>query len=132
MKATGMLLLTAVVVGAAVLLASGGGAYAQRASSFQNSCTDTHVRGSLLEARCRRIDGSWSRTAIEIPGVENIDGRLQFTGVAHSNYQLTCREIEAFGSTLSAVCRRIDGAWSRSSIQIPMIANINGELRYEP
>ncbi|HXY58000.1 MAG TPA: CVNH domain-containing protein [Methylocystis sp.] len=131
MKAASGVLTSVMGVAAFVLLAAGASAArAQPASTFQNSCTDTHIRGALLMARCRRMDGGWRGTSIEIPGVENIDGQLRFTGIPRSNFQLSCEHIQAFGSTLSAVCRRRDGSWGESSIQIPMIENINGELRY--
>jgi len=106
-------------------------AAAQTPSSFQTTCADVSVHGSTLSATCRRIDGSWSRTAIAIDGVENINGNLQYTGASPSSYQLTCKKIGASGDLLVATCARIDGRWQRTSMPIPGIANIDGVLRYE-
>jgi hypothetical protein len=47
-------------------------------SSFQNSCARIGVAGSTLFADCRRIDGSFNRTSIAIPGIANINGVLRY------------------------------------------------------
>ncbi len=106
------------------------GAHAQP-SSFQRTCRSIGVTGATLHATCRRINGSWNRTAIQIRGIENINGSLRVTGGGASSYQLTCRNIGANGDVLFATCRRVDGAWQPTSIHIPDIANIDGVLRYE-
>ena len=107
-------------------------AHAQQMSSYQDSCHHIRVQGATLYADCRRIDGSFNNTAIEIRGIANIDGNLQFSSMAQpSSYQLTCRHIRVFGATLTALCRRIDGTWNESSTMIPGIANINGNLQYQ-
>lgn len=49
-----------------------------QASTFQNSCTDIGVAGSTLSANCRRLDGSFNRTSILIPGIENSNGVLRY------------------------------------------------------
>ena len=106
------------------------GAQAQP-SSFQHSCRDIGVAGATLHATCRRINGSWNRTAIQIRGIENINGNLRVAGANPSSYQLSCRNIGANGDVLFATCRRVDGAWQPTSVHILDIANIDGVLRYE-
>src|SRR5205823_10105717 len=43
-------------------------------SSFQDSCSDISVAGSTLSANCRKVDGSFNRTSILIPGIANNNG----------------------------------------------------------
>jgi hypothetical protein len=47
-------------------------------SSYQATCGDIRVRGDVLLANCRRMDGSWNRSERAIPGIANIDGNLQY------------------------------------------------------
>jgi hypothetical protein len=49
-----------------------------QASTFQDACEDIEVAGKVLSAKCRRIDGGFSKTSIVIPGIENGDGNLQY------------------------------------------------------
>jgi hypothetical protein len=107
-------------------------AQAQQMSTYQDSCRQIRVHGATLAADCRRMDGSFNETAIEIRGIANIDGNLQFSSmVDSSSYQRSCRHIRVTGATLTAVCRRIDGSFIESSILIPGIANIDGNLQYQ-
>jgi hypothetical protein len=107
-------------------------AQAQQMSSYQDSCRHIRVHGATLSADCRRMDGSFNETAIEIRGIENIDGNLQFSSMVQpSSYQITCRHIRVTGATLTALCRRIDGTWNESSALIAGIANIDGNLQYQ-
>jgi hypothetical protein len=71
-----------------------------------------------------------NRTSVRIDGVENINGKLQFTGASPSSYQQTCRDIGADGDTLFATCRQVDGNYQRTSMPIPGIENNNGNLRH--
>jgi hypothetical protein len=107
-------------------------AQAQQVSSYQDRCRHIRVHGATLAAECRRMDGSFNDTAIEIRGIANIDGNLQFSSMADSSsYQITCRHIRVIGATLTAVCRRMDGSFNESSTLIPGIANIDGNLQYQ-
>jgi CVNH domain-containing protein len=49
-----------------------------RPATFQDSCQRILMYGSTLTARCRRVDGSYQRASIELPGISNIDGNLQY------------------------------------------------------
>jgi len=119
------------VLACALLLSTAAAkpAAAQSASTFQNSCVHIFASGDILSADCRGQNGVFTRTSIEIPGIANIDGVLQFTG-DRSSFQNSCRNIRVDGDVLSALCRRGDGAYSPSSIEIPDIVNIDGVLQY--
>jgi hypothetical protein len=122
---------TPLAAGLMAACCTGFSAHAQAPSSFQRSCRDITVSGAVLSAVCRRMDGSWNRTAIQIDGIENIDGHLRVTGGGPSSYQRSCRNMAANGDVLFANCRRMDGSWRPTDIHIPGIANIDGVLRYE-
>jgi hypothetical protein len=106
-------------------------AHAQAPSSYENSCTNISIAGATLVATCRRIDGSLNRTSIVLQGIENIDGRLDFTQPGQTaSFQKSCRDVRIIGATLTATCRRINGSYARTSILVPGISNINGVLQY--
>lgn len=51
--------------------------------SFLNSCSSSSVEGGVLTANCRRINGTYIKSTLDLKtctsGVENIDGTLQCT-----------------------------------------------------
>ncbi len=100
-------------------------------SSYQSSCRNITISSDLLSASCRTISGSYRNSSIRIQGIQNKDGVLDFTrlGVA-SSYQRTCGNIGIAGATLTSSCRRINGTYRSTSILIPGIKNINGDLTY--
>lgn len=108
-----------------------GPAQAVSPSSYQSSCRNISIDGSRLSASCRTIAGNYISSSIYVQGIENKDGRLNFTrlGVA-SSYQRTCNNIGIAGATLTASCRKINGTYEGTSILIPGIKNINGDLTY--
>lgn len=66
-----------------------------------------------------------------LQGIENIDGQLQFTGPGRpASFQDTCHHIRIVGSTVWAECRRVDGSYRLTSINLPGIANNDGHLQY--
>jgi hypothetical protein len=101
-------------------------------SNYQNSCRNLQVEGMILSARCRRINGSYSATSIQIRGIENRDGNLTYlsNSTNYSNYQNSCRKIRVEGAILFAKCRQINGDSRMTSIQIRGIENQNGNLTY--
>jgi hypothetical protein len=104
---------------------------AQATSSFQSSCNNISIAGNALVANCRRVDGSVNRTSIVLEGIENIDGQLQMTGRGRpATFQDSCRHILMYGSTLTARCRRVDGSYEKTSVELPEISNIDGNLQY--
>jgi hypothetical protein len=115
----------------AILCLTTAPAYAQSASTFQNTCTHIFIAGSTLSADCRRMDGAFSPSSIDIPGIANIDGMLQFIGPGQpSSFQNSCGQIRVDGDVLSAVCRIRGGGYNQTSIEIPDIVNIDGVLQY--
>jgi hypothetical protein len=113
------------------LCAASSSAQAEAPSSFQKSCTNITVSGATLQANCRKVDGTWDSTSIEIMGIENINGVLKVTGASPSSYQKTCRDIGINGDVLMATCQKVDGSWQGTSLEVPGIANINGVLKYQ-
>ena len=48
-------------------------------SNYQNSCRNIQVSKTFLSARCRRINGGSNLTSIQIRGIENRDGTLNYS-----------------------------------------------------
>ena len=75
----------AAIAGAAMLLtfvASPVQAQGLPGGSYMQSCTNVRMHGDRLVAECRRMDGGWERTALNVGGCVG--------GVANMNGQLTC------------------------------------------
>jgi hypothetical protein len=58
--------------------------------SYINSCRHIGIRGDRLFADCRRMDGSWQRTALDVAGcvgdIGNLDGRLTCNRAPNGRY----------------------------------------------
>jgi hypothetical protein len=58
--------------------------YGQPRGSYQESCRDVQVSGDRLEAQCRRTDGSWQRSVLNLGNcngdVANLNGQLRCGG----------------------------------------------------
>ncbi len=98
---------------------------------FSQSCFDTNISGSTLSSTCRRMNGSYMSTSIDLnPVIENIDGQLEWQP---ANFIETCYDTQLVGpSYMSAECK------TRSQELVPTfvnlddhIANIDGTLKYE-
>jgi CVNH domain len=117
-----------------ILLLYGWGAAsaaAQSPSTYESTCRHIGVAGKTLFAECRRADGGYKQTNLPVAGVENLNGALHFTSMYQaSTFQDSCKDIVVAVRTLSATCRRIDGGFARTSIPIPGIENVDGDLRY--
>ena len=106
-------------------------AWAQPASTYDRSCRHIQVTGKTLSAECRRSDGNYKQATLPIAGIDNVGGRLRFTSMYRaSSFQDSCKDIRVDRKTLFATCRRPDGGFTRSSIRIPGIENLDGDLRY--
>ena len=109
--------------------------------SYRKTCHDPLVSGPILEARCERKDGSTAISMInfwncESP-IENIDGRLTCTQrirwrLPRGSYKETCRHIRLHRNTLDAECRKRNGKWRETSLNVKhchgSIVNQNGKL----
>ena len=86
-------------------------AHAQRVpqGSYLNSCRQVGMEGDRLFADCRRMDGSWERTALYV-------GRC-VSDISNSNGQLTCDRAarEGYGSSGSRAWREGYGSGERCS-----------------
>ncbi|NJL10426.1 MAG: hypothetical protein HC908_10355 [Calothrix sp. SM1_7_51] len=49
-----------------------------RASNFQSSCNNIAIAGDTLSANCRRRNGSFNRTSIRVPGIQNKKWHLSY------------------------------------------------------
>lgn len=100
-------------------------------STFQHSCKNISITGDTLSARCRRANRTFDNTSILIRGIENNNGKLIFTNLNNrSSFQSSCKRISVSGDRLSAGCRRANGSFRDTSINIPGIKNNNGNLTY--
>ncbi|NMF62670.1 hypothetical protein DP113_01735 [Brasilonema octagenarum UFV-E1] len=97
-------------------------------STFFSSCRQISVRNDLLQAICRRQDGSESATSLILEGINNVNGTLVFQRGKKSNYFSTCRDIQIKNDTLSATCRAGNGAERNTSLILNDIGNNNGVL----
>jgi hypothetical protein len=104
---------------------------AQQASTFQNSCRNIRVAGNTLSATCLRANLTRNNTSILIRGIDNINGVLIAGNINNlSTYQNSCRNIQIYGITLVARCQRRNGTFNLTSVFVPGINNINGNLTY--
>jgi hypothetical protein len=110
------------------------------ASSYQKTCKDVKVEGNMLKASCEKMDKKWMNTSITINGLANLDGVLTYEAkcpmdsTPPGSFSKTCKDmsIEKDGVTLKGECQKKDQKWMAASIAISNIANINGQLKYEP
>jgi CVNH domain len=108
-----------------------GAAAAQSPSTYESTCRHIGIAGKTLFAECRRADGGYKRTNLLVAGIENVNGTLHFSSMYQASaFQDSCKDIVVAARTLSATCRRIDGGFARTSISIPGIENVDGDLRY--
>lgn len=101
-------------------------------ASFQDSCRNIRVSGNTLSARCRNERSSYISTSIQIRGITNVNGNLEYLrdGRGRSTYQDSCIDIGIDGANLNARCQREDGSYNYSTIFLRDIFNDNGRLSY--
>lgn len=102
-------------------------------ANFQDSCRNIRVSVTTLSAQCRDDNRRWRDSSIQIRGITNVDGNLEYLrdGRGRSTYQETCRDIRISGARLEARCQRADGSTKRTSVNLIGIVNDNGRLRYD-
>lgn len=110
--------------------------------SFRKSCSDISLRKGTLEARCRKIDGSWNWSTLALKGcygdITNVDGVLRCGGrQAHAplpkgSYRQSCRDLEVQGSVLTGECRDNRGSWVPANLDLKrcrgQVDNRNGRF----
>lgn len=106
------------------------------------TCHDIRTKGTLLQARCQKTDGSFHKTSIDYSQcggqIMNDDGNLRCgarTGAyghrgdndeddrgerqgapPRGDYRRTCRNIHINGDKLEAECQEADGDWHGTSL----------------
>lgn len=119
--------------------------------SYRQSCRNIHIEGrDDLAAECRRQNGSWRSTKIDLDAcrgrdIRNDNGDLECGGHryagSYGRYQLpggswnqSCRSAMIRGDDLVAECRERDGGWNRTRLDLDdcrgrPVSNQNGHLR---
>ena len=111
------------------------------AGSYTESCRNMSVSRNYLEAECQRLDGRWRPASLSLDqcgrGIRNVDGRLecpaaQSVRLPPGSYRDTCRDYSVDGRQLEAQCRRKNGGWRDTSIDLSKckaaIRNDDGRL----
>jgi hypothetical protein len=113
------------------------------AGSYVESCRDmwVHHDRRRLEAECQRRDGRWRATSLDLRqcdrGIVNDDGRLSCppqdtVKLPAGSYRESCRDVSLDGRQLSARCRRKNGQWRDTQIDLSRcrgaIGNDDGRL----
>jgi hypothetical protein len=80
-----------------------------------------------LDAECERRDGNWRRTHLDLDDcsrdIINNDGRLECPSseslrLPPGSYQDTCRDFAIDGRHLTGQCRRRNGEWRESHLDL--------------
>jgi len=121
----------------ACFLVAAGSAFAggHGSSTFQKTCSEIRFayqgNNATIQAVCLRADGSAVAASTPIMGISNQDGVLTMSGGA-SSFQQSCGNIQLEvlldSVTLTANCRRANGQFLETAIDINGINNSNGAL----
>jgi hypothetical protein len=98
---------------------------------FSKTCKDIRVSGSKLSASCKKVNGTYNETSIDLnPYIENVDGKLKWQP---KNFIVTCKDTAVSdGNKLKAECKTRKQEFVPTAINLDdHIANIDGNLRYE-
>jgi len=98
--------------------------------NFSQSCKDIEIHGSELLASCRKVDGKFNPTSINLnPFIANVDGKLKWQP---KNFLESCFFPELFDNhTLKAKCKTRVQDFVYTTINLDNhIANIDGNLRF--
>ncbi len=106
------------------------------AGNFLATCRNVRysVSGTeefVLYATCRRRNGSWVRSHINLDRyISNRNGYLSSSG---AKFSYTCRNIALYSDgTLEAKCKTYNGDWRSTALNINRrISNIDGTLRVD-
>jgi hypothetical protein len=95
--------------------------------SYTASCRNMAVERGHLEAECQRLDGRWRQTRLDLDqcgrGIRNVDGHLecpeaQTIRLPPGSYRDSCRDYSMDGRQLEAQCRRRNGDWRDTRIDL--------------
>ena len=99
--------------------------------NFSQSSTDIKLVDSTLYAKCKKRDGSYIDSSINLNEcVVNKDGTLGWAN--DGRYSLSSKECSIVGgATLSCECSKIDGSYTRSDLNLDQkITNDDGFLKF--
>lgn len=104
-------------------------------STFQKTCSEISLNSvktnPTLSAVCRQRNQIPHQTCLRLKGIENINGNLEQHSLNQpSTFQKSCRNISIDGAKLSASCRKRNQSYQNTSLYIPNIENIDGNLQY--
>ena len=119
--------------------------------SYQQSCSNEHMRGDRLVAYCTNGYGQRVRSTLDVNGcrgdIANLNGRLSCRerfhqrpngnaygydnnrvgyndyGVPTGGYQQTCNNERMSGSVLFATCEAVNGQWVNTSLDLRRCQN---------
>ncbi|MBD2295158.1 hypothetical protein H6G06_17140 [Anabaena sphaerica FACHB-251] len=111
---------------------------AEASSTYFNSCTNEAVRkggntGAALFADCQTTTGSTTRAEIDLDGINNINGRLEFSNAQdayRSTFLESCSQARVVRGVLYAICKDEAGNDRISRLTLESIDNDSGLLRY--
>ena len=98
--------------------------------AFSASSTNVYLNSTVLNAQCRTIEGAVVSSSLDLNKcIANLLGIL--TWAANGNFGLSSRNLAVKGSILTAECRKPDGTYLPSSIDLDeKITNDDGVLKY--
>jgi hypothetical protein len=95
---------------------------------FMSSCKDTSLSESIMSAFCKRNDGSWVQSKVNLNFcIGNINGVMVWMkDRAYNNSSMNCR---LNASIIYCNSRRLDGTWYNNTFDLNYgISNIDGVL----
>jgi len=122
------------------ILAFGVAEAKPKSTTFQDSCRSWKLEernGQLgIAGSCRKIDGSYQNSFVELRSIENLDGHMTMIGGGPlATFHRTCRDMSLHKGTeagmfLIGYCQTKKGDWQRSWIPVWEIENRDGQLTY--
>ncbi|KAL8789101.1 MAG: hypothetical protein Q9213_001364 [Squamulea squamosa] len=96
--------------------------------SFDLSCRNIRLDGSTLYAACRRVNGSYVTSSLELDTIiGNINGVLKW---GHKNFSLSAKNVRLEDHVLKADLRTLSGSYIAGELQLGSnISNIGGMLK---
>ena len=101
---------------------------ARTGGNFSLSCQLTKLTGSTLSSKCRKINGQWMNTSVDLGScITNDNGALKARPSGYQNSSRKCRIHNA--NTLTCESKNMKGKWKQASINLnTLIGNKNGSL----
>jgi len=101
---------------------------ARTGGDFSKTCKKTKLAGSTLSSECKKINGQWMTTSVDLGScITNDNGALKARPSGYQNSSRKCRIHNA--NTLTCESKNIKGQWKQASINLnTLIGNKNGSL----